>query len=304
MARRKAAEETTVETVEVETPTEENTVSENTEAVEVENTEAVEAKAPEVEADLTDFEAALEAGADSADPETGNPSEEAVANLNKAYQSIPNVKGKNRARQIVEDKMKHALVEENDMTKAKAFVALRERLVSGSSSSPKAPADPTKAFAAKVAALVLAKDLIQTDIPEGVSDDWTAKVTEALEEAKGQVADYKAWIADTDPEKGDAKAGPVVRAAFKLIDHGPIRVPFTGTRRSVVTHMEQAFADVEPGTFMKVSELTKVKTKEYGDDSPSAGALSSRLFPKGKEPFENDTFRAVEIEGNKGAIKL
>ena len=79
---------------------------------------------------------------------------------------------------------------------------------------------------------------------------------------------------------------------------------FTGERRDIGKHIAEAFESVEPGGFLTVAEIRKFRSNEYGDNPPSAGAISARLFPSGGgdctiEGVSGDT----NDKGNKGGRK-
>jgi len=44
------------------------------------------------------------------------------------------------------------------------------------------------------------------------------------------------------------------------------------------------FADLPVGSFLTVTEISKADSDEYGDDHPTTGAVSARLFPKSGKP--------------------
>lgn len=288
-------EDTTTEAPEVEEQTTEQEVAEaSTEAVEV---------------DLTPFKDAATAAVESADESTGDLSVEAIDSVNKVYREIDGIKGKNAARNWLDEEMKNAISVEKNIIRAKAFVLLKDGLTAGGgSSSPKAPADPTQAFVQKVVGLNLAVQLVMEAVPEGVAETWTDDADKLTTELAGQVESYKAYLASDDADAEAPEVSPVVRQAFKLAagkgTGGGSRVT-GGPRRDTVKHMEQVFADLESGSFLTINEIAKAQSTEYGDDRPSAGAVSARLFPKDKDPYKSDTLEAVAEEGKpRGARKL
>ena len=69
----------------------------------------------------------------------------------------------------------------------------------------------------------------------------------------------------------------------------------TSARRDIGAHIASAFAELPDGTFLTVREIRRHRSDEYGDEFPSAGAISARLFPSsgrctvpGVEPGENE----------------
>ncbi len=302
MARRgnnTAAEPTTDETVE--------TLAEATEPTPA--AEVKETKEPTPEADLTPFKAAVEAALAEADVSTGDLPKTATDSVNKVYREIDGVKGKNAARNYLDDQMKAAVVGK-DIIKAKSFINLKDDLSAGSGGgSPKAPADPTEAFVQKVAALSIASVLVTSTVPEGVGEDWAEKADALVNELGEQVDAYAAFRASSDEDAEEPEVSPVVRSAFKLASGkasgGSSTRVLGGPRRDVVKHMEQVFADKEAGSFLTINEIAKSASTEYGDDRPSAGAVSARLFPKGKESYAGEVIKASAEEGKpRGAVKL
>ena len=47
----------------------------------------------------------------------------------------------------------------------------------------------------------------------------------------------------------------------------------------ITSRIAEAIAGAEAGTFLSVAHLRKSKWEEYGDDAPSAGAITNRLEP-------------------------
>jgi hypothetical protein len=279
-------------------------VEETTEGITEPTTEApTETKAEEVEIDLTAFNEAVEAASQEADTSTGEVPPVAIEQVNKAYRELPGLKAKNKARASLEASMMKA-VENKDLTGARVFVDLKNGLSAGGggSSTPKAPADPTQAFVQKVVALRLASQLTEGNVPEGVSEDWSTKADELHNSLDEDVEKLSGW----DGEGDAPEVSPVVRQAFKLAAgkaSGGGRVP-GGPRRDVEKHIQQVFADLPVGTFMTMTEISKARSTEYGDDRPSSGAVSSRLLPKGKEPYDNGGIRGTGGNGKaRGAEK-
>lgn len=204
MARRTATKNEAEITETVETPTE--------------ATEAPATEAPaEVPVDLSAFQAAVNDGMEDADPTTGVPTPVVTEAVNVAYRELESLKAKNAARAWLDQQMLGAVTEQS-ITKARYFVDLKNGLSAGSAArATKAPADPTEAFVARVAALGLAQDIVTNSVPEGVSDDWSEKVSALVEQVGTQVDDYKAWTEAEGDDKGDEpEVNAVVKAAFKL----------------------------------------------------------------------------------------
>jgi hypothetical protein len=259
-----------------------------------------EAPAEEPEVDLTAFQAAAQSASEEADTTTGEVPPAAIEEVNKAYREINGLKGKNKARAWLEERMM-AAVENRDLTGARVYVDLKNGLsAGGGSSAPKAPADPTQAFVQKVVALRLASQLTEGNVPEGVNEDWSTKADELHNSLDEDVQKLASW----DGEGDQPEVSPVVRQAFKLAagkTTGSGRVS-GGPRRDVEKHIQQVFADLPVGTVLTMTEISKARSAEYGDDRPSSGAVSSRLLPKDKAVYDNAGIRGV-VSPKRGAEK-
>jgi hypothetical protein len=69
----------------------------------------------------------------------------------------------------------------------------------------------------------------------------------------------------------------------------------SGSRRDIGAHIASAFDGLPEGAFLTVAQIRSHRSAEYGDEFPSAGAISARLFPPtgrctvpGVEPGENE----------------
>ena len=136
-----------------------------------------------------------------------------------------------------------------------------------------------------------------------------------VESSREQAGAYLAWLQSDAEDKGDEPADltPVVKNAVKLALGKAAKAggrsgggsTFTGERRDIGKHIESAFADVPSGKFLTVAEIRKHKSEEYGDNPPSAGAISARLFPQGDGT--KCTIKSVtpgqNEKSNKGATK-
>jgi hypothetical protein len=302
MARRSTAQNKS------ESPVEETT-SETTEAPVEETTEESTETTEKAEAtpvDLTAFKAAAEEAVAGADESTGDVTAEGVDALNKVYREIDGVKGKNQARGWLEDQMKAAIVG-RDIIKAKAYVMLKDGLSAGSGGgAPRPPADPTLAFTQRVTALQLALTEVTSHVPEGVGETWAENADKLVAELDGEMDAYREFLASDDEDAEAPEVSPVVRQAFKLaagrgVGSGASR---SGPRRDIEKHLVQVFSDKEVGSFLTVNEIAKASSTEYGDDRPSAGAVSARLFPKGRDAYSANGIEASAEEGKpRGARK-
>jgi hypothetical protein len=294
------------------TPTEstqEDTVSTNTEASPEATTESTDKPV-----DLTAFKSAVSTAVEGADQSTGEIAPAVLEPVVKEYRAIEGIKGKNQAKAYLADEMRKAMGAAGestpDIVKARSFLQLQDSMTAGSSGgAPKAPADPTEAFVQADATLRLAVALHTPG--EGVAEDYESKVESLVAESEPKANEYLAWLNSPEGERGDEpEVSAVVKNAVKLAQGKSAKAggrsnggsTFTGERRDIGKHIASAFADVESGTFLTVAEIKKHKSEEYGDSSPSAGAISARLFPKsGNCTVEGIT--PTQENGKNGATK-
>lgn len=324
MARRnsKSATSTTDQT---EAPAE---VTNNEEAPVSEST-ATEAPAPEKESteskvekpiDLTEFKAAVAAAVEASDDTTGDVPEAPLAEVTTAYRALEGIKAKNAAKAYVNEQMADAM-NSGSLPGARAHLQISEKaLIAAASTGTRAervPVDPTENFVQRVATLQLGYGLTTTHVPEGVSEDWQDKVTALVAELNDTANSYLTW-ATSDPEtRGDEpEVTAVVRNAVKLAQGKSAKAGtsrgtggggggFTGERRDIGAHIENAFADKPVGTFLTIAEIRNVPSDEYGSHQPSAGAISARLFPKsGTSTMEKVGIMPDSQGGKKGARKV
>lgn len=268
-------------------------------------------KAEEAPINLDAFQAAVTEALAEADESTGQVPEASIAKVNEQYRALDGQKAKNAARSSLDEKMMEAVGQLNAQL-ARSYSDLKVNLsAGGGAKAEKAPADPTAAYVQRAAALRLAVQIVDADRPEveGVED----KVNEAVSGAAEQVTAYRDWLNLEVPEgeeKPDApEVSPVVRLAFKAASGKASGRTGGGTssgvRRDIGKHIASAFAEQEVGAFLTIAEIAKHKSAEYGDDVPSQGAISARLFPtttvEGVEPIEKG---AIDGKNAKGARKV
>lgn len=329
MARNRNQNDSTApEATEAEAPAVEATEAPAAEAT-VEPTEAIAegtetpVETPAAE-DLTTFNAKVAEAVEAADKSTGTVAEAPLAEVVKAYREL-GAKGKREAKKAVQEGMREAVNEQN-IIKAKSFMVLGEALdnaaASKSATKERVQVDPTEGFAARAVALRLANEIFTGTVPDGVAETWKEKANELYSTAKGQVQAYSDYLAaKASAAEGVEVAEPegiedAVKAAFRIAQGkasgaakvrsaaGP-RPAFDGPKRDIRKHLAEAFADKEVDAFMTVAEIKSFKSAEYGDDEPSSGAISSRLFPNSGKP----TVSAAGVEpfisdGKKGARKV
>lgn len=276
---------------------------------------STETPAPAPEADLSAFTAAVAAAVDGRDESTGEIAVALVEPVQKAYRELPSTKERNRAKGTLQDGVKEGMDKLN-IQLARAYMQLADSMSTGStkSAADKPPANPTETFVNQAAALALADVLVKSNVPEGVEDTWFDQVNALVSSSTDAAQQYSAWLKSEAEDKGDEpEVSAVIKAAVKLSQGKSARVPraagtssgstYTGERRSVAAHILNAFADVESGAFLTIAKIRSTKSEEYGEDVPSAGAISARLFPSsGKCTIEGIT-PGTSPEGNKGASK-
>ena len=271
---------------------------------------AAEAKPAEAPIDLTAFTEKVEAAVTGRDEASGDPSEELILAAQTEYRNLDGLKAKNAAKKLVEEKMREAM-NSRDILAARAYMMVSDNLTAGASGSKgsSTPADPKEAFTQRVQALLLAQTLLADQAPEGITFGEVAVTDEQTDAARALLA----YEQNESEDKGDApEATQVVKAAVKLATGKAARVggsgrsggTFTGERKDIGKHIAEAFAEVEGGTFLTIAQIRSHKSEEYGDNPPSAGAISARLFPQsgkctveGVEPGQNS-------DGRKGATKV
>lgn len=195
------------------------------------------------------------------------------------------------------------------------------------------PVDPTEDFVNRVTIHSLAAYAL---VPgEAVEADWPTRVEALVGELAGQVrphVDYLAAQAEydalSDEDKGkynepvEPETHDLVKAAVKVSQGrgtgvrrprkastggeggtSAPRAPYTGNRRSVAKHIEEAFANQPVGTWLSIAQIAKFESAEYSGDKVSQGAVSARVYAPGGctiagiKPQEN-------ADGKKGAVKI
>lgn len=272
--------------------------------------EGTDAAPAAVEVDLTEFSAKVAEAVEARDTSTGDVPVEQVGPVQAAYRALDGLKAKNAAKAHIAEAMKTAM-NALDITSARAYMVLTESLASAGSGTKqeKAPADPKVAFTERYQSLLLALEVVGNEVPEGVTLD---EIT-VSDEQRTQLQTLLAYNANEAEDKGDApEVSPVVRSAVKVASGkasggrkaGVGTGSNGGVRRDIAAHIQSAFAGVDAGTFLTVAEIRTHQSEEYGTESPSAGAISARLFPAsgkstvaGVEPGTND-------KGVRGATKV
>lgn len=266
--------------------------------------------------DLTEFKETVSKAVDqsSTDGTVGDEDFKAVTEAYRALSSQPDSrKAYKQAREFVEEGMKSNLAKAQ-VREAVAFMNLQEALVHGAGAAAggttRKPADPLEDYVTKLVTVELAASIVASEVPEGVDPEKASEeVGKRVAALSASIDTYRAWLDNTDENKGDApevdallvRAFKVARGRGAKVSSSTPRAAYTGERRNVGTHIQQVFAAVEPGTFLKVSAIAKAKSSEYGDDSPSAGAINAKL--KSAKGLGIDGLEVVTQDGALGVIK-
>jgi len=286
-----------------------STIETETETPEVEATEKPVKEEKVI--DLTAFKAAATEAAGQADTATGEVAPGVLEPVVKEYRLLDGIKAKNAAKAWLVEQMK-AQMDAQSIVGARSYLQLSEGMTAGSASGgTKVPTDPTQAFVQAEATLRLAAALHAPG--EGVTEGWETKVEELVESSTESATSYLAWIKNDAEDKGDEpEVTAVVKNAVKLALGKAAKVggrasgsgsTFVGERRDIGKHIESAFEDVEEGAFLTVAEIRKHRSEEYGDNPPSAGAISARLFPASGKCTVEGVVPDQNEKGNRGAYK-
>ncbi|WP_409332795.1 DUF262 domain-containing protein [Trujillonella humicola] len=107
------------------------------------------------------------------------------------------------------------------------------------------------------------------DVPEAVTG-----FAEFYEQRRSRMRDRLVALLDARPT--DPDAAPVPRP----VEHDVVAPRRAGSgRRDIGAHIASAFEGLPDGAFLTVREIRAHRSDEYGDEFPSAGAISARLFP-------------------------
>jgi len=247
-------------------------------------------KAPEAPIDTSAFDEALKVGLAEMDQSTGTLAEAQLAPIVKAYQNLDGAKAKASVRAGIEQGVKDALSPESgDIPRARALNTIRGEITKSKGSKPsgdKTPSDPTEAFVQNVVALQLAYGYVTQNVPEGVSEDWQVKASELAQKTVTEVDALAKYSGEGEAPEVSALAHRALKLSTGKVrgggggGGGGARVPFTGTRRDIGKHIVNAFAEKAAGDFLTVAQIVAHKSDEYGNEAPSPGAVSARLFPR------------------------
>jgi hypothetical protein len=277
------------------------------------STESTSTPAPEL--DLTAFVASVTEAVEVRDTATGDVPEAQTAKVVAEYRKLDGLKAKNAAKkhlqECIQDGMNQLKI---DLARApmKLLEALQEAGATRTTTE-KAPADPTEAYVQHVSALNLAYGLVTSTHPEGVADDWSEREAKLVDENRDAASEYLAWFTSDSDSRGDEpEVSVVAKSAVKLSQGKAARISksgtgqtYSGVRRDIGKHIAEAFESQDEGSFLTIAQIKAFKSTEYGDDTPSPGAISARLFPSGGGKCTLDFVKPGQnADGNKGATKV
>lgn len=332
-------EVTVTDTLSTDISTDENT-DENTDLAEDENAPAtpeeqasveqlgaVTAPKPDIpEADFTDFDAAVEAilaphrAAEANGTTTsGEPDQALIPDLVAAYQALEGAKNKRVGRDRIKAISEASMNEDNFYT-AKAAMLLDDHLVSakapkGSKRPPKTPVDPTSDYVDHMLVLNLAFQYAGRTQPESLAADWQDGYNSKLPDLTDELKNFLDAGGDTATLADDSLVAKAIKLGTQrktksggtrsasVNPSGAAQKNYTGPPRSIVKHIQEAFANAESGTFLKINDIAKFQSDEYGEDRPSAGAISGQVKnAKFKRNFPD--LEVAEMNGTKGVRKV
>lgn len=252
------------------------------------------------------------------DESTGTLSVKLVDKVKVAYAKLPAGKVRKGVKDYLGEKMRTTMDEamKNDMdpvrfSRARSYLQLQDEATAAAKSTAatvvKEPVDPTEALIERVLPMFLAPAAVE--VGEGVATDWEQRVVERAQSLQGEIATYAAHLdalaklaegaeAPAEPEVNDA-----VKQAFRIARGRSVSIKKAGKssgtpgtraprapgagRGNIGSHIEQAFANVEPGKFLLIAEIANFDSVGAGYDSttrPSPGAIAARLFDKAGQP--------------------
>jgi hypothetical protein len=270
----------------------------------------VQAFTDEVEAVVSDTEGGR-------DESTGVLSAALVSRVRTKYAELPAGKSRRAVKDYLADKMRAAMddamggggMDAAAFSKARSYLQLQdEALTSTKAAGPgmtKPQLSPTEQLVAHALPIWLAASAIE--VPEGVEENWQQQLTEKASALQDDVAKYYTHLESLkglpdDAEKPEApEVDDAVLAAFRIargrgVSAKKARASSGGSstgattrapgsaRGNVGEHIKQAFAKVEPGTFLTVAQIVNSPSEGAGymsGDKPSPGAVAARLFKDG-----------------------
>lgn len=247
------------------------------------------------------------------DKNNGEVPAECMAEIVEAYRNLPGgTRTQNKALERISKNQMTALTEYMWAVGARAMslitLALRD---AGKTRSPKAETvarptvSPTEAHVALAAAHALAVNFVP--VADGVDANWGTMVNEKVNSLRDDVVTFNTYLAEkakydalSDEEKAEKdepqapEVDAIILTAARLARGrvaGPKKAasaPKAGSavstprdpgapRGDILAHIQEVFADKPVGTFLKVAEIAKQGTSQYGAGQASGGAISARI---------------------------
>ncbi len=282
-----------------------------------------------------------EAVAGKIDPQNGEVPAEHMKTVVEAFLALPGgTRAHNKAIQLLADKQMTALTEHMWAVGARAIALMLNALRAAGKGTKakvetvaKPTVSPTVAHVATAVAHILAVNFLP--VGSDVDDNWgeltNAKVTELASEVgvlQKYLADKATYDALTDEQKADTAAFPeptqpevdaIILQAARIARGrvaGPKKAAATrepkvagssvprdpsAPRGDILAHIQEVFAELPVGTFLKVSAIAKVATSQYGAGQASGGAISARI--KGEAFSKVEGLEFVSQDGGQGVRK-
>lgn len=248
------------------------------------------------------------------DPNNGAVSAEDMALVVEAFKNLPGgTRSHSKAIDLLQKNQTSALTDYMWAVGARAIaLMLIELRAAGKSTKPKVETiakptvSPTEAHVQLAVAHILAVNFLP--LGEGVTDDWQALTNAKVSEIGSEVPTLQKYLADKavwDALDDEAKANtaePTQPEVDAIVLHaariargrvaGPKKastprepkVPGTSVPRDpsaprgdILAHIQEVFASKPVGTFLKVSEIAKEGSSQYGAGQASGGAISARI---------------------------
>lgn len=262
------------------------------------------------------------------DTSTGHLSDALKEQIRTAYVALPAGSSKNSARPRVKEYIERLLgeaIEAMDTPAARTMFQIKnECLTARGSTSPsvaKVEVSPTEAHIARVVAMYLAPYLIP--VPDGLDEGWAKTANTRAEELAGQVQGYATWLhADPDTRGDEPEVADEVKAAGRIATGKATRAVrakkdgesgttstrtgagYSGPKRDIAKHVNEFFDSKDAGYVALLGEIAKFQSNEYGDDRPSPGAISARIWPTNGGPSTLAGIEQVTREGKKAARRV
>lgn len=255
------------------------------------------------------------------------------------YAKLPGAKGKAAGRAWLEESMQESMVKGTTdgpdyFMKARTFMELNTKVTAAKAARQTAAAkpkvDPTEAHVERIAAMLLAPNLVP--VAADVEDGWAEKAEALVADLAEDTAKYRDWLAKKDEPVAEGETAlvapevnPVVIAAAKIAQGraagsvtrkastGGTSTPRTSTAGSghtgdIAKHLREAMDTVGVGEFMTIAQIVNVETSQYGGSAPkpSPGAVAARLFPAKGECSIDFVRPEGKDEGHpvKGAVRI